>query len=316
VVRPPNEEPPPLSDFGWKLWQAGEAVEEWREELRTLYVACTRAEDYLVLSAALKPDLRPEGSWMRLVAERFDLRTGRCLVAGLTPDHVPEIAVTDALRPPPAPPAAAPAVPRQQTGRPAPPTVRASPLPRIITLSELQCLLDGARAAPELSAADVEDESDLHDWLPPRRRTEPQPLDTEARAWIAGIIAGLPEGAVCHRDVQVCLQLPPDDPDISGVVVHGFADLLWQDVGGAWHLAWFHADRLPSGTPNTDWQRRLAGTTLAALAIKNQVGHYPRTVSRYYRWENMVVQRSGSRLPLRRVLADLRRALTTEAEEG
>src|SRR5271154_4839538 len=54
VVRPPNEDPPPFGDFGWKLWQAGETVDDWREDLRTLYVACTRAEDYLVVSAALK----------------------------------------------------------------------------------------------------------------------------------------------------------------------------------------------------------------------------------------------------------------------
>ena len=39
----------------WKLWQVQSDLEEWQEDLRTLYVACTRARDYLILSSSL-PD--------------------------------------------------------------------------------------------------------------------------------------------------------------------------------------------------------------------------------------------------------------------
>ncbi len=79
VARPPAEEPPPFADIGWRVWEAGEAIEEWREDLRTLYVACTRAQDYLILSAALPTDFSPQSPWMLALAEGFDLRTGRCL---------------------------------------------------------------------------------------------------------------------------------------------------------------------------------------------------------------------------------------------
>jgi ATP-dependent helicase/nuclease subunit A len=78
-VARPNEEPAPYSDYGWRLWEAAETVAEWREALRTLYVACTRAQDYLILSAALQAKYSPNTSWMLLLSERFDLRTGKCL---------------------------------------------------------------------------------------------------------------------------------------------------------------------------------------------------------------------------------------------
>jgi ATP-dependent helicase/nuclease subunit A len=86
VVRPPaDEEPAPFPEFGWRLWQVAETMEDWHEDLRTLYVACTRAEDYLVLSASLEEPVRPGNTWMQTLVRRFDLRTGECLV-----DDVPE----------------------------------------------------------------------------------------------------------------------------------------------------------------------------------------------------------------------------------
>jgi hypothetical protein len=51
-------------------------MEEWHEDLRILYVACTRAQDYLVLSAALPEPFRPRSTWPLLLAERFDLCSG------------------------------------------------------------------------------------------------------------------------------------------------------------------------------------------------------------------------------------------------
>ena len=46
VVRPPaDEETKPFAEFAWKLWEAGNELEDWQEDLRTLYVACTRARD-------------------------------------------------------------------------------------------------------------------------------------------------------------------------------------------------------------------------------------------------------------------------------
>jgi ATP-dependent helicase/nuclease subunit A len=101
VCRPPAEEPPPFSAFGWNLWEAAEAVADWREDLRTLYVACTRAEDYLILSAALPRDYSPGNAWMLKLAERFDLHDGRCLCPGIPEESRAQVRVTNPLTPPP-----------------------------------------------------------------------------------------------------------------------------------------------------------------------------------------------------------------------
>jgi ATP-dependent helicase/nuclease subunit A len=94
VVRPPADDPPPFSDYGWRLREAGEAIAVWREDLRTLYVACTRAQDYLILSATLPSGAAPQTPWMLLLAERFDLRNGQCRVPGLPAERVPQVQVT------------------------------------------------------------------------------------------------------------------------------------------------------------------------------------------------------------------------------
>src|SRR5262249_35316373 len=101
VVRPPADDPPPFTDFGWRLWEAGEAVEDWREDLRTLYVACTRAQDYLVLSAALPEHFSPQNSWMLLLTERFDLHSGACLDTARPVELAPQVRVCDVRTPPP-----------------------------------------------------------------------------------------------------------------------------------------------------------------------------------------------------------------------
>lgn len=77
VARPPSEDEPPLfTDFGWRLWKASEAIADWHEDLRTFYVACTRAEEYLILSGSLTDPVKPQNAALGLLAERFDLQTG------------------------------------------------------------------------------------------------------------------------------------------------------------------------------------------------------------------------------------------------
>jgi ATP-dependent helicase/nuclease subunit A len=74
VVRPPaDEEPPPFADT-CALLRMREEMADWHEDLRTLYVACTRAMDYLVLSGSGE---KPANTAMRVLTERFDLATGR-----------------------------------------------------------------------------------------------------------------------------------------------------------------------------------------------------------------------------------------------
>src|SRR5262249_28329019 len=90
------DEEPSFSACPWRLWQIQEEMEEWHEDLRILYVACTRAQDYLVLSAALPEPFRPRSTWPLLLAERFDLRSGAFL-ADPRGEPVPRVRVVTDL---------------------------------------------------------------------------------------------------------------------------------------------------------------------------------------------------------------------------
>jgi ATP-dependent helicase/nuclease subunit A len=176
VVRPPADDPPPFTEFGWRLWEAGEAVEDWREDLRTLYVACTRAQDYLVLSAALPDHFSPQNSWMLLLTERFDLRSGRCLDAGRPAEQVPPVRVTDVRTPP-----TMVKVPRSLSREPrasAGALARGSRLnggsscteARVMTIAELEALTQDSAVLPY--QFDAEDGSDRSAWVLPGERLD------------------------------------------------------------------------------------------------------------------------------------------------
>jgi len=97
VPRPPAEDPLPFPDFAWRLWEVAEDIEDAREELRTLYVACTRAQDYLVLSAAIAKPFQASSPWMLTLTERFDIATGACLDAEIPAAQAPRVRVTTAV---------------------------------------------------------------------------------------------------------------------------------------------------------------------------------------------------------------------------
>ncbi len=171
VARPPAEDPPPFTNFAWRLWEAAEAVEDWREELRTLYVACTRAMDYLVLSAALPPDFSPQSTWMLALAERFHLRSGSCLDPGIPAEKVPAVRVTDPSCPPPESPgppprARPPAITLALPAR-SPPDLTSARV-RIIHAVEL----DTSAGMVPGGEWDAEDGSDRCAWELPRERVE------------------------------------------------------------------------------------------------------------------------------------------------
>lgn len=97
IARPPVEEDKPLfTEFPARLQQVQEEIEEWHEALRILYVACTRAQDYLVLSAAMREPFVPSNPWTNVLAERFDLRSGQ-FRAALKDGPVPVIRVVTEL---------------------------------------------------------------------------------------------------------------------------------------------------------------------------------------------------------------------------
>jgi ATP-dependent helicase/nuclease subunit A len=61
---------------GYDLLMAAEADEERQETSRLLYVATTRAADYLILSAGVEEPGKATGPWMEVLEKRFNLKTG------------------------------------------------------------------------------------------------------------------------------------------------------------------------------------------------------------------------------------------------
>jgi ATP-dependent helicase/nuclease subunit A len=358
VARPPADEPEPFSAFAWRLWQASEEVEGWREDLRTLYVACTRAQDYLILSAALPEGFSPQNSWMLALAERFDLKTGECLVRGIAAERMPRVRVT-AAEEEQAEERVAKLVsavppggdePRRLPGVPATsPSTR-----RVITAAELQGLLAGTSPTPRPFQWDAEDGSDRAAWVRPAERIEAG-SDGEAalrdrllravlaewdfadaagwRPLLGQVIAArarpelarelrpdleevltrfaasatgraLAAARVCHREVEFLVPLAPEPAPVA----RGLIDCLWQDAGGDWHLLAYATEPVPEADRSRDWQRHRPGLVLAAVAVREQVGFWPKTVSRYYLQDGVVVRRAGSRLQPRQTLAALRTA--------
>ncbi len=191
VARPPgDEDPPPFADLGWRLWRAGETVEDHHEDLRTLYVACTRAQDYLVLSAALEKPFRPANAWVMTLARRFDLETGACLDAEIPRERQPRVRVTTEVQA--ARVAAAGFDERGVRSLPGQPA-RIAPVPvslrgkRVFRVAELEPYLRPGAAPrtprPEDMAYqfDAEDGSDRHDWARRRDFLNPRREDGDLR---------------------------------------------------------------------------------------------------------------------------------------
>jgi ATP-dependent helicase/nuclease subunit A len=76
LVHPPSDDEREPSVTGMSLFAAREKSEELAERARLLYVAVTRAADYLILSSSLEDHAKLKSDWMRLLAGRFDLATG------------------------------------------------------------------------------------------------------------------------------------------------------------------------------------------------------------------------------------------------
>jgi ATP-dependent helicase/nuclease subunit A len=68
----------PGTSLGWSLYRARERREDEAEALRLLYVATTRARDFLILSAGVAADAKPCSPALKRLAARFDRATGAC----------------------------------------------------------------------------------------------------------------------------------------------------------------------------------------------------------------------------------------------
>jgi ATP-dependent helicase/nuclease subunit A len=88
----------PLADrdgaLGWDLYRRLEDVADLDERKRLLYVACTRAADYLILSSSIDDIDNPRSDWLQLVDTRVSLADGE-LRGNLPPGyHAPQVRVT------------------------------------------------------------------------------------------------------------------------------------------------------------------------------------------------------------------------------
>jgi ATP-dependent helicase/nuclease subunit A len=335
VARPPvDEDGPGFTDFTHRLWRSNLEREEWHEDLRTLYVACTRPHDYLVLSAALPEEYQPSGAWMMTLAERFDLRTGECRDPEVRGEGSPCIRVFDERRPPPAPP---PIVLEEPRTRPvvepvpaflaAPPPARGRAPVRVEELEEwLGC--EQARPLPageeralravlgrwDFAAADG--------WRPLLARLCPDgaPLGQHAerrevqrrleRFAASEVREQLAEAVVCRREVDYGLSLGDGLPAVCGRI-----DVLWQDRQGRWHLLLSGFDAVLADSPQVYWQARQVRLVLAAKALHEQTGSWPRSVSLALLDGGEVLTRAGSRLPHRTVLRTVAEGLAELARQ-
>jgi ATP-dependent helicase/nuclease subunit A len=92
LIRLPGEDGQAFA--GIQMLKSIEEEEEHAERLRLLYVATTRAADYLLLSAGMEKLESQRNPWRKLLADRFDLKTGEC-TAELPPGYeTPRVKVT------------------------------------------------------------------------------------------------------------------------------------------------------------------------------------------------------------------------------
>jgi ATP-dependent helicase/nuclease subunit A len=95
VANPPKEDPPVFPPFPYELWKRCENQADAEEALRVLYVATTRAMDYLLITGAL-PSKEPENHADRLLCERFDRMTGELKDPDWPMETRPRVVVTPA----------------------------------------------------------------------------------------------------------------------------------------------------------------------------------------------------------------------------
>lgn len=94
LVPQPSDDDNEKITTGMTLYAAIERREELEERKRMLYVAFTRAADYLMLSTSLEAFDKPRSDWMDLIAERFNLENGKFIAQLPAGYETPKIRVT------------------------------------------------------------------------------------------------------------------------------------------------------------------------------------------------------------------------------
>ncbi len=99
LARVPENEDESRAASGYDLWRFAERIEEAAESNRLLYVATTRAADYLILSAGVNALGDERAPWMQLLGRRFDLINGQ-FVGELPSDEPRPVVRVTSVEPP------------------------------------------------------------------------------------------------------------------------------------------------------------------------------------------------------------------------
>ena len=76
LIKPPEQFGSKVKNLALEMHKFAEQEADAEETIRLFYVACTRAADYLILSAGIDPDKPAQSPWRELLETRFDIRTG------------------------------------------------------------------------------------------------------------------------------------------------------------------------------------------------------------------------------------------------
>ena len=102
LIKPREQFGSKVKNLALEMHKLAEQEADAEETIRLFYVACTRAADYLILSAGIEPDKPAQSPWRELVETRFDIRTGLLKTDPLlgssesgtaAPENIPEILV-------------------------------------------------------------------------------------------------------------------------------------------------------------------------------------------------------------------------------
>ena len=102
LIKPPEQFGSKIKNLALEMHKFAEQEADAEETIRLFYVACTRAADYLILSAGIEPDKPAQSPWRELLETRFDINTGLLKTDPLlgssesgtaAPENIPEILV-------------------------------------------------------------------------------------------------------------------------------------------------------------------------------------------------------------------------------
>jgi ATP-dependent helicase/nuclease subunit A len=342
VARPPaDDEESPISKLPARLLHAADAMEEWNEDLRTLYVACTRPQDYLILSAALPAEYQPTGPWMLTLVGRFDLSSGICLAGDVPAERCPVVRVFDAEHLPPASCVPANAATETVTTKTPPALPQLSlvrgndpvPVEEVLAwLTREDTLFADENGTREVlpvervlrSAFDRWDFTDAEGWRKPvARLAQKYGLSAKDRFEVEETLSRwannelrqeLSAARKVRHDVDYLLALSDDGATIPGVM--GTIDCLWQDDKGRWNLLFWVVEEVAVSERDTYCRSREPALVLAASAVRDQTGNWPRNVALAFVRDGVVIERAASRLGHRSWLAEVARAVREIAESS